>query len=96
MIPKLTPEAHRVLFIVAQTPLDNSKFDFFNYCQIILNTLELHMRDEPTRGVIFVLDIKLLPLSAFLAISPTVLRNSIKLSIVSIHRSIFHSIYYAQ
>lgn len=86
ILPNMTPEAHRVLFIVAHMPLNDSKLDLFIFCKAILGTLDLQMRDEPMRGEIFVLDLKGLPLRFFLSISPFMTKKCIDLCIVSINR----------
>lgn len=82
MLPKMTPEGHRVL-ITKSIPNDDDKFDVELYCKMSLVALDLHVKEEPVYGNIILFDVKHFTLSQFLAFTPTVTKNFMKCCVVS-------------
>ncbi|VVC27775.1 Cellular retinaldehyde binding/alpha-tocopherol transport,CRAL/TRIO, N-terminal domain,CRAL-TRIO lipid [Cinara cedri] len=83
VLPKLTPQANRVV-IVNIKPIENHvKLDFSLLIKLSISYLDLYVMEEPLRGAVLVLDIKHLPLGQFMNIEPTQIKTFIKMTLNS-------------
>ncbi|VVC39729.1 Hypothetical protein CINCED_3A014696 [Cinara cedri] len=83
LLPKLTPEAYRVLFNKSYLMVEEIELDFLFYFQTILANVDIQMREEPMRGNIILLDLEYFPISQFVNLSPTLLKNAMDLCVNS-------------
>lgn len=84
LLPKLTPQSHRVLCVKTNPVADNEKFDIMLFCRVTLGHLDLQLKQEPLHGHVFLYDLKHVNMSQLLAFTPTITKNLFKCCIVSI------------
>lgn len=84
LFPKLTSEGNRIYCMKFYPTTDNDVYDVLMGCKASLAVLDLQLKLEPMYGNIILYDLKHVRLSQFLCFTPTITKNLMTCSIVSI------------